>query len=142
MNLLKVGIIAVAGIWLLNKLGVIGVGSSLNFLLGGISLSGTTINVDLIVQNPETSGFTVDGVTGSIAIGGSNVGIFSMLTPTTIIPSGETHIPITVNTNLLGTFSLISSALQGGVSLNTPITVVGSATVENTSIPFNLQYGS
>lgn len=140
MNLLKVGIITVAGIWLLNKLGIIGIGSALNFRLGGLFLSGKNVVVDLVVQNPETSGFTVDGVVGTLYIGSSQIGTISILTPTPILPSAETHIPITINTSLFGTFSLISSALQGSLSLNTPIVVNGIANVEGSNIPFNLQY--
>jgi hypothetical protein len=136
-NLLIFGALGIGAWYFLTRLSTVG---SLNFVPRGLGLVGNAVSVIIGVQNPTSEGLNLQSISGNLVVNGNSVGNVADFTPVTIAPNQETQIQLLITPNIFGIAAnaiyQLSNNLTGGINA----TLQGSANINNTSLPLNVNF--
>lgn len=139
-SVVKVGGFALLGIWLLNAIGLGAVASTLNVYIKGFGFGNGGVSVQLAVQNPRSTGFTINSIVGNVFANGNQIANLSSFYPVLVAPNSESIVPVTLRTGVLDIFSNLRDIIDGELNLGARIDIVGTINVNDTAIPLNIQY--
>lgn len=140
MNLVKVGLIGLIGYFLYDKWRTVAVGTSLNANIKGFTFGSNTGILKLGLQNPQSSGFTINAISGTIYLGDDQIANVSMFQPITLQPLAETIVPLTIQVGILDVLLNLKNVVNGSLNLHTPIRLVASINVDGILVPLDLKY--
>ena len=135
-NLLIAGAV-LAGVYYLTKIRLL---SSLQFVPRGVSLGAGAMKFQIGVQNPSSSGITLNSIFGKIYIDGFPVGDIAAVLQQTIKGNSETVIPISITPDFFGSVGLMVQNITSGYQVPKSIELQASANVDNNIIPVKLQF--
>lgn len=118
--------------------------ANLNYYLKGFDLSfdGITpvLNLSLVVQNVNNTGFNVKSFVGLLYVGTARIGNVYGFTPVRIALSSETPVNIQVRLSPLAIVSDIVSRIVQKSGLSYELTLIGNLNAEGFVIPVNLNF--
>lgn len=139
-NLLKIVLFGGAALYVIDKIGLASVGSSLKIRISGFDIQSGGIVLKLAADNPRDVGFIIYSIVGSLYIGSNLIGDVSMFSQIQVAPLASTTIPILIRPSILGSLTLLQQAIQGQINLTTPIGFKANVNANNTLLPVDISY--
>jgi hypothetical protein len=106
------------------------------------SLDGITpiLDINLSIQNPTNSNFSIRSFVGSITSNGSTIGTTSNYQTQNILPLSTSYYKISLRMSLIGIAVDVYNAIQGGSGWAQQIEIKGNANVDGYIAPVDLKY--
>lgn len=130
------GLAAVAGYYLLKVANVANVATKARFVLRGISFHGLNLVARIGVLNPTSSQLNFSSFVGDVFLGDKVVATAQSFTPVAVMANSQQDVNITFVPNTFGIVEVLTDALNK--SVNTKVTIVGTANINNLTIPVKL----
>jgi len=121
-----------------------GAAKLLNYVIQRVQLNfqGTTpvLRVDVGVQNPSNTDFTIKSIAGDAIAGGQVIGNFSMFQTIVVASNAQTTLPIDIRLNTLGVVADLIKVITQGYGNTTTITLDGNVNANGFVQPLKLEY--
>ena len=117
----------------------ISLGNGLQFVPLGVTTGGNGLLVNIGVQNPTSNSATLNSFAGNLKANGSSIASVSNFQGLTIGPNAQTSLQFSVTPNLIGLGIDLIDIAQNGLD-NLAFTMSGTANVNNTPIPVNINF--
>lgn len=125
------------GVYLFTRASTI---ANLVFVPRGIAITGGAVNVVIGVQNPTSNSLSFNSLAGNLFVNGSAIGNVASFQPAVIIPNGETPVNVMVTPSILGIATDVLSMIQGNMSGGITANFQGTANIDNSAVPVNLNF--
>lgn len=137
-NLLLIGV-AVLGLLYVSNLNI--AGNTLQYVIESFDFTSlTTWHITIMIQNVSNATINVNSMSGTISVGGTQVGNISEFNGTLVVPpNSQVPIKVTVNPSIIGLSAEIITAIQSQNGQNTlPFVIAGNVNVDGIVVPFNI----
>jgi LEA14-like dessication related protein len=137
--------LVIAGLLVFARASTAGAASQLNYVIDSVKVDFRGIfkvQVDVIIgiQNPTSTGFTVNSLSGNISINGYSFGNVSNFTSTYITPNSQTLYTVTLQVPTVNIPGAVLTVLQDfkGIRVDLDATV----NVDSLTVPLQLTYNA
>lgn len=138
-NVLTIGLVA-AVFYVISRMSF---KNSAQFTIKGISLKGTSINVDVNVQNPTGANINLKSLSGKLYANNQYLANVNSFDPVLIKGNSQTDLVLNFIPSALGVFSTIKTFFTDAISIRRKPIVFkfdGSANIDGFTIPFITDY--
>lgn len=139
---LVIGLVG-AGVYIFSRLETVGAASRLNYVFKSIGVEFKSawlvqINIDIDIQNPTSTSFTINSMTGNLSLNDNFIGNLSNFTATEIKGNTQTAYRIALQLNTLSLPSTILDMFNNFSGITAKVT--GTVNVDNLNVPIELSY--
>lgn len=132
-----------AGVILLSRLGTAGAADRLKYVFQKISAEfkdalTVQINVDIAIQNPTSTSFTIKSFAGDLSVNGFYIGNVSNFTATRITGNTQTTYRVAIQVSTLSLPAPIVSMFQNFSGITAKLD--GTINVDDLGVPLTLEY--
>jgi LEA14-like dessication related protein len=138
-NILIFGALAAGALWFLGRKTL---AKSVRFSIEQIKLNGTKLELQIGILNPTKQKALLSGIVADVNFRGNTVSTIEYYNPVVIAPLAKTKINLTVTPNALGILSTLVSAIKKKDFKTIQANITGTATIDNTAIPLNINYNA